>query len=291
MILWLAALLAVQAEPGQDVRTVRLLTIGNSFAENACKYLPDLVAADPSVRLVLGKANLGGCTLERHAGLAARSDADPAVKPYGTPAGARSLQDLLREQPWDVVTLQQMSALSYKPETYEPHLGDLVALVRRLAPTAAIRLHQTWAYRADSPILRQEGLTPDRMHERLATAYADAAKRHGLTLIPSGDAFFRARKERPEVVPDAPATAFPELPDQRTSLVVGWFWNRKADPPKLALDFKHANARGCYLLGAVWYETLFGRDVRTNAFKPKGIAEEDLAFLKRVAHETVGAAR
>ncbi|MCA9123794.1 MAG: hypothetical protein H6822_00480 [Planctomycetaceae bacterium] len=42
-----------------DQKTVRLLTIGNSFADNALTYLPQIVHS-AGHKLVVGRANLGG---------------------------------------------------------------------------------------------------------------------------------------------------------------------------------------------------------------------------------------
>jgi hypothetical protein len=287
--------LPLHADPAAPVRTVRLLTVGNSFADDACRLLDDIAAADPAVKLIIGNANIGGCSLEKHWTLAEQSGRDPSVKPYRRRSDGRSfsLQELLRSDAWDVVTLQQVSHLSFKPETYAPYLERLAALVRELAPRAKLMIHQTWAYRADAPLLKQEGITQEEMYRRLTEAYAAAAGRLGAGILPSGDAMQRARRApgKAVVLPDPrfdyENASPPALPDQTNSLIVGWFWQKKEGAaPKLGLDFKHANVRGQYLIAALWYEVLLGGDVRTNAFEPPGIAADDLDFLKETAHET-----
>jgi hypothetical protein len=56
-----------------EEKTVRLLTVGNSFAENALAFLPE-IAQSAGQRLVVGKANLGGW---------ARTGSDPLISSGG----------------------------------------------------------------------------------------------------------------------------------------------------------------------------------------------------------------
>ncbi len=277
-------------------RTIRVLTIGNSFAGNACKYLKE-IANDRDIEIVIGTANLGGCTLERHASLAKQSAVDPSNRPY--PGKSRSvnaglsLQEYLRAQPWDYVTIQQMSALSHQSETYHPFTGELVALINELAPKAELLIHQTWAYRADAPLLKEWGITQGQMHERLSDAYASVAKQFSAKVIPVGSAFQRVRSTpgREVVVPD-PNYNFenpvhPQRPNQRNSLVAGWYWDKRNEKPKLRLDFKHANVSGCYLAGLVWYETITGNDARDITYTPAGVSDIDASLFRNVAHGVV----
>ena len=46
---------------------MKVLTIGNSFANNATVYIKDLVEASAKKgEFIIGKTNLGGCSLEKH---------------------------------------------------------------------------------------------------------------------------------------------------------------------------------------------------------------------------------
>src|SRR5438874_16566 len=68
---WLLVALGAPPAAGQadraakPARTVRLLTVGNSFSHNATRYLPDLVRAAGNV-LVHHEAIIGGGTLAQH---------------------------------------------------------------------------------------------------------------------------------------------------------------------------------------------------------------------------------
>ncbi|MCS7470521.1 DUF4886 domain-containing protein [Stieleria sp. ICT_E10.1] len=277
-----------------DVRTVRVLTIGNSFAQNACRYLEEIAAADGTCRIVIGTANIGGCTLQKHADLAAKSATDPGEKPYsGGDEKRYSLQEYLAADRWDFVTLQQMSAVSYKPETYHPYIEQLVAVVKEHAPEAEILIHQTWAYRPDSPLLKSDGLTQQQMYEHLASAYDEVANQFDSRILPVGAAFQLARNTAgrevlvrdPDYNYDHPV--YPKLPKQTNSLVTGWHWRTNGDKQELRLDFKHGNTKGCFLAGLVWYEVLTGNDATETSYRPKGVTEQDADFLRRVAHQAV----
>lgn len=284
------------------MRTIRLLTIGNSFSDNALTYLEPLADSGGDVRFVVGRANLGGCSLEKHWNLACYTAAHPEYKtyPYFRPAGGApaqaNLQEALAAEPWDVVTLQQVSRQSWRADTFEPFLGRLIALVRERAPRAAVRLHQTWAYRDDCPFFPDNGLTPDLMHERIRAAFRHYAAKHACDLLPSGEAIHRAR--------NVPGRAFawpeadyayrqaipPTLPRQVNSLAVGWFWairDTETGVPELRLDATHLNSRGNYLIGCLWYEALTGLPVREGMFVPDDLAAADAAFLRGIAHATV----
>ncbi len=274
-------------------RTVRVLTIGNSFAGNACKYLKQ-IATDGGVEMVIGTANLGGCTLERHASLAKQSATDTSTKPYTRVVGSKrsklSLQDYLVADEWDYVTVQQMSALSFRLDTYQPHIDELVAIIRELAPNAELMIHETWAYRPDSDLLKKWGMTQAEMHAGIVDTYGRVAKKYDAKIIPVGSAFnkFRTTEGHQVVVPDPNYNfddpEYSQLPDQSNSLVTGWYWDTKAEQPKLRIDFKHANTAGCYLAGLVWYEALTGNNARRIEYTPRGIKDGDKSFLREVAH-------
>lgn len=284
----------VQAEQ----KTVRLLTIGNSFAENALTYLPQIVES-AGHKIVVGRANLGGCTMERHWKHASQFEADPADKegsPYG--GGKHSLKDLLTKEKWDFVTIQQVSYKSHDLSTYQPFADNLIAYIRKHAPMATIYVHQIWAYRIDDPRFKpsNEGIEPHThavMYRQVRQAYHSLAEKQNLRILPSGDAMYRAdidkdRGYRVDSDFDFQNAAWPDLPDQSHSLHVGWRWrNQKNGTRELAIDGHHASSAGKYLLGCVWYETFFHESVIANSYVPKGMDPNYAEFLQQTAHKTV----
>jgi hypothetical protein len=77
---------------------------------------------------------------------------------------------------------------------------------------------------------------------------------------------------------------FPVLPNQNTSLHVGYRWS--ADKT-LSKDANHANVAGQYLGGLVWYGLLFRESTEDLTFVPPGLSPEFAAHLRKVAWQVV----
>lgn len=295
--LLLAALLCPTGILGA-AKTVRVLTIGNSFAENALTYLPQIVEASGN-KLIVGRANLGGCTLERHWKHVAQHEANPDGK-NGSPyrGGKYSLKDMLTKDKWDFITIQQVSYKSHDLKTYQPFADNLHAYIKKHAPDAKIMAHQIWAYRIDDPRFKaankgKEPHTHRMMYDQVRNAYHTLAGRLDLGMLPSGDAMFLAdtnRKWGYRIDRDFnfEQANYPNLPDQSRSLHTGWYWRKEKDGSRrLKLDGHHASAAGKYLLGCVWFEAFFGESALTISFSPKVIDVDHAEFLRNSAHRAV----
>ena len=292
------------AQAAAESDSLRILAIGNSFSENATAFLPDLAKAGGKT-LRMGKAAIGSCSLERHARHLKQAEAgDPNGRAYDMTdpiSGEKrlmTLPELLSAHPWDIVTLQQWSRLSFKPETFQPYADELIAAIRRYAPTAEIVVHETWAYREDHAFFQQgNGFTPSLMYADLSATYRNFAATKNFRLVPVGDAFELARRSpRWTYTPD-PAFDFKnpsasQLPDQHTSLNAGWRWTRdKEGLLAFNLDAIHCNDAGKYLAAAVWYLTLFNADSLPTNYTPEGLSPTDAADLRAHATAAVTAQR
>lgn len=295
------ATLAVAGAEG----TLKVLAVGNSFSRDAMADLPALAKAGGK-ELIASNAYIGGCSLERHVKHLKQAEAgDPEGKAYKAipdpVTGEKrdvSLVDLLTAQPWDVVTVQQWSQLSFKPGTFQPFADELIAAIRKYAPTAEIVVHETWAYREDHDWFKKDdGFTPAKMYAGVSATYKNFADGKGYRVIPVGDALNLARQTPRWTYVTDPAFDFKnppagKLPDQRTSLNVGWSWGKdKAGAPKLNLDAIHCNAAGRYLGAAVWYQFLFNTSEIPAGYIPKGLTAEDTADLRMHALAAVKAER
>ncbi|MFH1496686.1 MAG: DUF4886 domain-containing protein [Verrucomicrobiota bacterium] len=303
LTLVLAITLAFPAHAERD--SLKLLAIGNSFSNDATRQLPQVAKAGGK-DLLLGRASIGGCSLERHARHLAEARAGDAKgrayhgfdDPKTGNKRSVTLIEALQSAEWDIVTLQQVSHQSYKRESFQPHLDQLIAAIREHAPSAEILIHQTWAYREDHPFFkRDDGFTPLKMYEGLTANYRAIAQEKDFRILPVGDALHLARQTpRWTYTPD-PDFDFADppagqLPDQRTSLQVGWRWTKnKAGEPVLGLDAIHCNPAGQYLGANVWYATLFETDTLPDGFTPPGLAPEDTADLRTHALAAVVAQR
>ncbi|MCB1120530.1 MAG: DUF4886 domain-containing protein [Verrucomicrobiae bacterium] len=283
---------------GLQAKTVRILTIGNSFAENALTYLSQLAEASGN-ELIDGRANLGGCTVQRHWNHAARYEAnhkDPEGSPYS--GGKYSLMDLINQDDWDFITLQQVSYKSHDLATYYPYIDHLYHYVKEAAPHAKLYTHQIWAYRVDDPRFVPENTgkepsTHQEMYEQVRAAYHSIAKTYGIKSIPSGDAMYLADTDskwgfKPDPSWNPEKAKYPSLLDQSHSLHAGWSWRKQDDGSyALRMDGHHASNAGKYLLGCVWFETFFDQSAVGNSFIPEGLDPDYARFLQETAHQAL----
>jgi len=276
-------------------KTVRLLTIGNSFSGNATHFLGDLAKAGGHV-LVHQPMSIGGAAMEVHWTKIQANEKDPK-DPAGL-YGTRSLSATLESGDWDFVTIQQASIKSHDVDSYRPFASQLQEYVKKHAPKAELLIHQTWAYRVDDPRFSPkaaagEPKTQEEMYTMLSAAYKTIAKELGVRRMPVGDAFHMADTDpnwgyKPDTKFDRTKAVAPTLPDQTHSLHAGWRWDSKTG--KLGMDGHHANAAGEYLGACVWYEVLFKESAVGNTFLPKDLKPEDATYLQGVAHRAVSAA-
>ena len=121
---------------------IKVLSIGNSFSQDATRYLEEIAQGQIFSR----NCYIGGCSLEMHWNNIA---ADAPL--YAYEAAAQKLEDIsirqaiLRED-WDWITVQLVSHLAGREETYEPYMGDILGYIRQLKKDVKIAFHRTWAY-------------------------------------------------------------------------------------------------------------------------------------------------
>ncbi len=278
------------AEITAKADTFRLFLIGNSFSQNATRYLPQL-AEEGGHPLKIGRAELGGCSLQRHWEIAEAAEKNPD-DPKGKAYNGKSLRQLLADGNWDVVTIQQNSMNSGDVTTYSPYAKKLFDLVRSIQPKARIVMQQTWAYRVDAKKFTQTAdnqfaENAKEMYEKSRAAYHAVANELGISLFPVGDAFWKINSDpetayKPDTNFDFENPKYPILPDQANSLHVGYRWDKSQ---KLAFDANHANEAGCFLGGLVWYAVLFNESPAKLKFRPENVDAGFDAQLKKVARE------
>jgi hypothetical protein len=281
-----------------EAKTVRILTIGNSFSANATRHLGDLAKAGGHT-LIHRPLVIGGASFQVHAEKAQKNEANPKDK-AGLYTSGRGLKDNLTADKWDYVTIQQASIKSHDFATYQPHAGWLREYITKHAPQAKLLVHQTWAYRKDDPRFTKpsdkpgEPKTQEEMYRGLTAAYDKIAAELGGKVIPVGDALFMADTDaiwgyQTDTSFDPKTAKQPALPNQKHSLHVGWRWAKSKDGKKttLSMDGHHANTAGEYLGACVWYEVLFGESAVGNSYFPKDFDAAYARFLQETAHKAV----
>ncbi len=224
---------------------IKILSIGNSFSQDAQRYVKDIAAAG-GTDILLQNLYIGGCPLKTHWENAKGNAAEYMLEENGADTGRRvSIAQALSSDTWDYVTMQQASHDSGFAETYEPYLTELCGYVRGLAPNAEQVLHQTWAYEYNSTHdgFVAYGKSQSLMHAALADAYSRAAQAHRLRVIPSGELIARLRT----------------LPE----------FNAENGGQSLCRDGFHLHETvGRYAVGALWYCFFTGKAIETSNFSP-----------------------
>jgi hypothetical protein len=134
---------------------MKILAIGNSFSKDAMEWLYNIAAGGNAGPIVLGNLYIPGCSLETHLGKALEDRADYIF--YTNTGGVwnqepdRTMLHGVSYTDWDIITMQQASALSGIESSYEPYLSKLIDYVNRhKANSARLAWHMTWAYQHDS---------------------------------------------------------------------------------------------------------------------------------------------
>ena len=216
---------------------MKILAIGNSFSQDATRYLHGIARAD-GVSLEVVNLYIGGCSLERHYRNMISGERAYELEINGQRSGFFVfLDEALANRKWDVITLQQASPESAKPDSYTPYIEALADYVKEYQPKAKIFIHETWAYEKDSARLKEVAgfETPCQMMAAVRDAYKKAAdKINADGIIPSGDVFEKILESGVE---------------------------------KIHRDTFHASyGLGRYALALTWYKTLTGNDVTNNTF-------------------------
>ena len=155
---------------------MKILSIGNSFSDDAHRYIHEISQLNGNpIKTV--NLYIGGCSLRTH-----YFNMLENLKRYdfnfnGMSTGLLvTIKDALMSDTWDYVTFQQASTNSPNYETYEPYLPALSEYVSVYAPQAKQLIHQTWQYSEEKILEKKWDMTPDEMFKNLKEAYKKAAK-------------------------------------------------------------------------------------------------------------------
>ena len=229
-------------------KPLKVLAIGNSYSDDALEYLYNIAHAHGD-SIVIGNMYIGGASLEMHA---ANSENDAATYRYTKIVGgvktnrsSTTLLHAIKDETWDVITLQQASTFSGEYATYSPYLQTLVNYVKANATNEDMELgfHLTWAW-AQEYLNRISQNKYSRNQQSMYDAIIAAVLVHTASvginfIIPSGTA----------------------IQNGRTS-ILGDTFNR---------DGTHLNyTYGRYTAALTWYGKLFGKSVLKTSYMPVG---------------------
>lgn len=238
---------------------MNILSIGNSFSQDAQRYIHKIARAD-GVDLNTHNLYIGGCSLEHHHRNMLSGNAEYELELNGVGTGFNvSLDEALLNRAWDIITIQQVSSSSMNYETYQPYLNNLVEYIREFVPKAKIVIHQTWA--CEEGCGRLEALGYEKQidyHNDIKAAYDKAAEDIGADfVIPSGELFQK-------------------------------LINAGISP--LHRDKYHATyGTTRYAMGLLWYAMITGNDITDNTFSDfdEPVTDEEVAIIKKCVKELI----
>ncbi len=239
--------------------SLKMLMIGNSFSENAVKYIYQ-IAKDLGVTDVkIVNMYIGGCWLQTHY----ENILSPNSRAYrcdtfenGTWVyrNGYSLRDVLASESWDVITLQESSGVSglsageTSPNNHLRNLANFAEEVLRYSKNhdADLFWHMTWAYQQNSnhndfPRYDRDQLTmynaiTNVVENEIENATYDDGTRIFTGIIPAGTSIQNAR----------------------TSYI----------GDTLTVDGYHLNDLGCYMVGLTVIGAVTGQDVTKIEYIP-----------------------
>lgn len=228
----------------------KILVIANSFGVDATRYLYG-IARSEGKDLKVVTLHIGACSLYRHYRNMLSEEKAYAYYINGMDSGLKvSLKEALLSDEWDVVTLQEASSANADHRGYSPFVEWMAEYVRKMAPLAKLYLHETWAYAEGSPRLARTGhKTREEMILSKRKNYADAAEKISADgIIPALDGMCE-------------------------------LYDRIGDAAYR--DGFHANLGvGRYMLGCLWFATLYGKDITGNRYRDFDVeTDEELASI------------
>lgn len=234
---------------------MKVLFVGNSFSQDATKYLQDIAGGELFVRNLC----IGGCSLETHA-----NNIHTDAEPYGYEENAEkikasSLTAGLLAEDWDIISIQQVSNDSGIIESYEPYIAQLIAFIREKAPQAEIVFHRTWAYDASTehPAFPKYNCDQALMDKMITETVSEISKKYSLRVIPTGVAVALARANE--------------------------MFKHDGGIPLTRDTFHLSLTHGRYLAGLVCYKTLTGKSAQGVSYIPEGVSENEARVLQEIA--------
>ena len=233
---------------------MKILCIGNSFSQDATRYLSEIALSNGEDFKVINLF-IGSCSLEMHYNnIIENADKYNVQERAQFSSEYISIEKALKSDDWDVVTVQQASALSFNYATYQPYLDFLIKTIKQHAKNAKIYVHQTWAYHDNSEKLEVYNFSSSKeMFDKLKISYDKAfsdIKADGI--IPSGELILKLNESGVK--------------------------KTHRDGLHLSLGI------GRYAVGLLWYNKLSGKSVdniKLNEYDEE-ILEKDIEIAKQI---------
>lgn len=139
---------------------LKILGIGNSFTEDATEYLPHMIKADGLKNITVARAFNGGMSLRDQWEKYLNKEpyyfydkTDPQSCQWNFHKSQMTLAEIIGDEDWDIIVLQQISDDAGLAETFQPYLNNLIEIILEKCANkkVCIAWHMTWAYATNSP--------------------------------------------------------------------------------------------------------------------------------------------
>lgn len=185
-------------------KSLKILSVGNSFAVDTSEYAPEIARELGYDSVRIGTLYIGGCSIKRH-----YSNAQANAKAYvyyvndgegWSETENVSIEDAVKGEEWDFISIQHGTGDGSRytnEESYEK-LEPLVEYIRaKASPKTRIAFNMAWVMEPDGthPEIRSYGGDQLRMYEQLARITERIVKpTRGLDIVsPAGTAIQNAR--------------------------------------------------------------------------------------------------
>ena len=226
----------VPSNPNPYKNGIKILAIGNSYAEDAMAYmyeqLVQLGVDENGITLV--NAHYGGATLADHVNFATSGSTVYTRQSYignewASSVSSQTLLSILKSENWDIITMQQASADSpYSANYTDGHIQSLITWIWNNANNHDYKLvwNMTQAWSEDFP----QSVDQLWMYQNICSNVNTYIKpdNNFKIIIPTGTAIQNARG------------------------LYGDNLNR---------DYSHLNNLGCYIVAATWIKAITGFDI------------------------------
>ncbi|MBE6806330.1 MAG: DUF4886 domain-containing protein [Ruminococcaceae bacterium] len=182
---------------GELPKSLKILAIGNSYSDDATKYLWDICKAAGIEEVVIANMYISGCSLDTHwENISGDIRAYTYYKNTDGEWNSKNrvkISTALSEQEWDIVTIQQASWSSGMESSYK-HFDKIVKYIYENEPTANVMWHQTWA-KCEGSVPAEYGSEQLKMYEAIVKTMQDKVEtsQYISGIIPVGTAIQNMR--------------------------------------------------------------------------------------------------
>lgn len=264
LLLVLTVFVTCYAHGKQD--TLRIIAIGNSFADDALiQYVWPIANAD-GVPMICANMYIGGCTMQQHAQNIA-SDAPSYVYRKNSNGEVINTSKVklsygLEDEPWDIVMLQTGQGQYGLYDNYFPYINQVMDYAKAHVKNSNLKfiMQQVWAL-------------PDNTVKTSYLAYYNNSKKNMYETIVATMNRLKNDLGIWKISPTATA-----IENVRKTYVL----------ENVTRDGFHLNKYiGRYTAGCAMYETLTGRSCIGNSYKPLNISDERIDIAQKAAHAAV----